>query len=403
MIARKPSTAESSTKKQPSRYVRGSEEFKLWLKAGGRCVLCNRDLQENEDFGIESNVAQMAHIVGHKDSESSPRGKSELPLEDRQLEQNLLLVCVNCHQPIDKGGYKGKFTVERLIGLKRDHEERVRRSLEIGGDRLTYVLRMVSFVRDAPPEISRETVFESLLQENLFPKKLPGSFWEEAEIDLKPIKYLKGKTEFSSCVIPIKQKIDLIQNGIAQGEIRSLAIFAFARIPVLIELGARLDDKFEPHIFQYRRNSPGLPWILPPREGTSFGFDVVTHQESSDLSKVCLIISLSGKVQVDELPTSIRASHTIYEVTPSPPTPLGPDLVHSGDFNREFEVFLRGFLAWIEDQHKKKAKTISLFPAVGLTTGLQLGRVLMPHISPSWTIYDRDEKGRFFKALTVKR
>ena len=64
---------------------------------------------------------EMCHIVGEKNSATSPRGESKLPLEDRNEYSNLILLCSNCHKIIDKD--EKKYTIEILANWKKTAEE----------------------------------------------------------------------------------------------------------------------------------------------------------------------------------------------------------------------------------------------------------------------------------------
>src|SRR5437868_4327286 len=88
-----------------------SERTKLlvWSRAAGRCAFCNRLVTENEDLGEAVPIGELAHNVGW--SPASPRGTSALDSEQRRSADNLLLLCRNCHRPVDDGGVVGRFTV----------------------------------------------------------------------------------------------------------------------------------------------------------------------------------------------------------------------------------------------------------------------------------------------------
>src|SRR5665811_912701 len=124
----------------------------LWGAAAGRCTLCNRSVLENEDLGIPVPIGELAHAVGAENG--SPRGASGLSEEERRHPDNLLLLCRNCHKPVDDGGYVGLYSVETLHRLKREQESRVRFLTGIGADRGATVLRVVGTVRGVQPELS---------------------------------------------------------------------------------------------------------------------------------------------------------------------------------------------------------------------------------------------------------
>lgn len=63
-------------------------------------------------------MGEQAHIVGEKDD--APRGKSILPIEERDSYHNLILLCAHCHTTIDKN--EEDYPVERLHILKSKHE-----------------------------------------------------------------------------------------------------------------------------------------------------------------------------------------------------------------------------------------------------------------------------------------
>lgn len=102
----------------------------LWARSAGRCSMpdCRKKLtfDKAEETGSVT-FGEMCHIVGEKDSTSSPRGISKLPIEDRNEYSNLILLCSNHHKIIDRD--EKKWFVEILHKLKSDHELWVEESL----------------------------------------------------------------------------------------------------------------------------------------------------------------------------------------------------------------------------------------------------------------------------------
>ena len=66
-----------------------------------------------------------------------PRGDAQLPLDQRDRYDNLILVCPNCHRLIDAAELE-KWPAERLRRVKADHEARIRKAgqeiTEFAGD-----------------------------------------------------------------------------------------------------------------------------------------------------------------------------------------------------------------------------------------------------------------------------
>jgi hypothetical protein len=101
--------------------IRPSDARKLWGRAGGRCSVCHRE-----------GGAEIAHIVAR--SQDGPRGNYPLSLEQRDLYDNLVLLCPNDHSAVDNN--PEEWTVSRLRDVKAEHELWVQRRLEQGAIRV---------------------------------------------------------------------------------------------------------------------------------------------------------------------------------------------------------------------------------------------------------------------------
>ncbi|HEY2295152.1 MAG TPA: HNH endonuclease [Thermoanaerobaculia bacterium] len=104
--------------------IRPSDARKLWGRAGGRCSVCHRE-----------GGAEIAHIVAR--SLDGPRGDSPLPLEQRDLYENLVLLCPNDHSTVDSN--PKEWTASRLRDIKAEHELWVQKRLEQGAIRVSEV------------------------------------------------------------------------------------------------------------------------------------------------------------------------------------------------------------------------------------------------------------------------
>lgn len=99
----------------------------LFQKSGNRCAFpgCQTMLtiQASDDSNV--NLSNVAHIVAQK--KDGARGKYALPLEKRDEENNLILLCPEHHKLIDSKPQL--YSVERLRGMKEDHERLVQKIL----------------------------------------------------------------------------------------------------------------------------------------------------------------------------------------------------------------------------------------------------------------------------------
>jgi hypothetical protein len=100
----------------------------LWGRAAARCSMpeCRRPLViDSTETDDEALIGEMCHMVAA--SEDGPRGRSTLTSEQRDLYDNLILLCRNHHGEID--AQPETFPVERLKAIKADHEQWVREAL----------------------------------------------------------------------------------------------------------------------------------------------------------------------------------------------------------------------------------------------------------------------------------
>ena len=373
-------------------------KYVVWGAAGGRCTLCNSSVLENENLGEPVPIGELAHNVGATGSAGSPRGERKLSRDDRAEPENLLLLCRNCHKPVDDGGAIGRYTVEQLRKKKREHEQRVYELTEIGADRKATVLRVVGSIRGVTPELARDTVLTAATATGLFPQRLAGAHWNLVEADLRHHVGENDGAYFQRVTPEIDELAQRVHAGVRSDEITRLAVFAIARIPLLVYLGAQLDDKVPTIIFQRHRVDEGNAWVWPGEDGKVPDFDVELLQEGTDVRNVAVTLNLSGAIGRAELPAFIDKTFTIYSLSSSE---LGPSAISSLAALRAFESVLRSLLARIEGRTKPVA--LSVFAAIPVAAAVTLGRVLMPNVSPALHLYDRDKDGKFFFALEIKR
>lgn len=371
----------------------------MWARAAGRCTLCNALVTENEDLGEVVGIGEIAHNVGW--GKSSPRGESELSTEERASADNLILLCRNCHKPIDAGGVIDRYSVETLARFQREHEQRVRTFTGIGGDRGAAIVRVVGTVRGSQPELTYDTVQDALVKSGYFPRMLPNAFRSEYEIDLRNLAEPYSADEFSTCAREIDALVGRIHEGIRLGAVTRLAVFGFARIPVLIYLGAQLDDKVSTLVFQRQRVDGENAWCWPDASDP-VDFDVSLLKAGTESDRVALVLNLSGTIALDELPEEQKEVCSIYSIAPVHPAEPSPTLISSLAALAGFQHAVRDFLARVESSHGK-VPYVDVFAAVPVSAAVSVGRTLMPNISPALRVFDRGEDGRFFAAIEVMR
>jgi hypothetical protein len=90
----------------------------LWIKAAGRCSICNEQLATDATGEDDPSVfGEECHIVAR-----SPGGPRAADIKDIDSYDNLILLCRKHHKQVDD--QRSYFTVERLKAIKQEHEKR---------------------------------------------------------------------------------------------------------------------------------------------------------------------------------------------------------------------------------------------------------------------------------------
>ena len=87
--------------------------------------------------------------------------------------------------------------------------------------------------------------------------------------------------------------------GVALEEIADLSVFAFARLPLLVYLGAHLDDNVPTDIYQRHRATERWEW---PDPGADVRFRIDVPEAAPDGSQAAPVMNVSGSIEPDEVP-----------------------------------------------------------------------------------------------------
>lgn len=395
--AKKPTAAKEAQRQKPSAKV----QKLLYVRAGGRCQICNDYVLESTDLGFYPfNRGEMAHIVGQSLDDKSPRSNYPLAKEMRDDIDNFLLLCATHHQTIDNAIAQGNFTVELLREIKRRQENHIYHVTGLPHSSQTCIVRLVGRIRGYTVQLTRAECNSATLHHT------PSRFADFAldlhrqgtEIDLTHF----GEPEddanlyYKNIRKSIGESLGLIRQGIEGGHIDHLSIFGFARIPVLTYLGFSLGNKVGATLFQ-RRHVDEKHWHWLPEASTQ-QFEWQVLQDGSDPTRVAVILNVSGSIHRQELPTHIDETYHVFLIQPVSADP-NPDAVLSMASLEEFRQCYRRWLANLETKHKF-ASAIHLFPAVPPAVAIACGLDLMPHSQPALVIYDRMPI-QFTAALTI--
>ncbi|GAB4001405.1 SAVED domain-containing protein [Glycomyces albus] len=348
--------------------------------------MCNRYLAEDEVTGQDVMVGQLAHIVGWSTAEGSPRGRDDLDGSQRNLADNLMLLCHDQHKVIDDRSLWEVYDSDTLRAMKRTHELRIRSLTAMREDRATTVLRVVGNLHGRPVDLAEASVVRALLERDRFPDwTLRGA--DEFELDLRALPGEQQGTPgyWAAAWAHLEERLRHLRTQVRKGDISHLSIFALARIPVLILLGTLLDETLPTDLYPKRRDgTEGWGWI-PDSAEIEFTFD--RAREGRDARRVAVLLSVSGTVDPARLPTAIDSAYTLYELSPKSLTPT-PALINNPTSLDHFSRTWRELLATIEVEHPG-APAISVFPAVPAAAAVSMGRHLMRAAQPPLQIFDR--------------
>lgn len=385
------------SKKKTDRNIPEPERIKIWVRAGGRCEICNEYLLQDSLTKRIYNFGEKAHNVGVGSGNRSPRSNSSLTSKERNKAENLILLCQKHHTMIDTEEFIKEYPPMRLREIKALHEKRIHYLTGLANDRKSVVLRMTNRIKEHSIVISDEQVRQALERcEKRFPEYLLSTD-DNVEINLigLPEKVCDAYWKIGKQIIDnkisrqIKPKVD-------EKIIRHISVFALARIPLLIYLGFRLGDKIPIDTYQKQRNA-NEDWIWC-RGKKSVTFSYTSIQKGTDPSKIVLLTSISGKIHISSLPKFLTAEYSIYELTPNEEAPHR-DIINSKKTLTNFKKSYQLIMRLIEQEHPQSSELL-FFPALPLSAAVYVGRELLLDTSPALTIFDK-EGDKYIKTFSI--
>ncbi|MET7458169.1 SAVED domain-containing protein [Streptomyces sp. NPDC005574] len=348
--------------------------------------------------GRTVNLGEVAHIVGRRTGAHSPRGQHSLDPARRDDADNLMLLCASQHGEIDASGGLDVFTVDKLRRLKQEHEDRIRHLTGLGPDRATTVVRMVGRVHGREVELSRQTAATAVLAGDRFPLFLESYTRHGLEIDLRGVPgessrapraasraAAASRAHYRLAAGLVDEVIDQqLRPGILRDAVRHVSVFGFARLPLLVYLGSRLDDSVPTDIYQRHRADESWAWRGgdgPPVEFTT-GID---HDVPAG-SEAVVVMNVSGAIGPQEVPAALSALRR-YEIRPVA-APTCPDIMRDRECLQRFSAALRDFFARLEWE-AKGLRRLHLLPAVPMSAAVALGRARHPQVHPRLVVYER--------------
>jgi hypothetical protein len=348
----------------------------LWARAGGRCQYqgCNKPLIGDLISGLDTlNAAYIAHIVA--ESPDGPRGDAlRSPLLADSVE-NLMLLCDTHHRLIDREGL-AEHPEPRLLAMKAEQERRVELVTGIDQSRASNVLLYGARIgaHDYP-------VRAELARAAMLPERYPADF-NPLTLDMAGVAlgdhedaYWTLQTENLKRQFQAKV-VDRLQ-GREGGHI---SLFALAPQPLLILLGQLLSDIAGVEVHQLHREPQDWRW----REGGAIPFCLMSPEAGGAV--VALKLGISATIADERIQSVLGLDTPIWSITTPDPH---NDVIQTRASLAAFRRIARQAFDRIKVHHGESA-TIHVFPAMPLSTAIELGRVWMPKADLPLIIYDQN-------------
>ncbi|MHA7306386.1 SAVED domain-containing protein [Arthrobacter sp. TMN-49] len=356
----------------------------LWARTAGRCTICNRRLLGDQRTYLHSVLlAELAHNVGATDGDGSPRSKDNDGIEDTEAEENLLLLCHDCHKIIDNPDHIDFFPPEKLREIKESFERRVEMVTEDGGLTRTAALRVGCLIRGSLAIASKREVAETLLAVNylgLVETRRSGDF------TCRINGAAGGRGFWDAAQQSIDDTIGQVRQAVDSGDVEHISVFAVAPIPALVYLGWHLDDKRPTRLFQKRRDQ-FIGWSWGDHEDP-IDFSMNTLEANASAEDVVLVCALTSEVDRSAFPAAI-VDAPVIEVRPVGVSPR-PELLSHEQSLANFAKRWRAALA-LAEAHFPGAKRWHLVASAPITASIEAGRAFARDIHPPVMVYERTD------------
>jgi len=361
----------------------------LWGKAAGRCEFagCSKPLWKSSVTQEQVNIGQKAHIYSF--SNVGPRGNDGMSDDEINSLDNLMLVCHECHQTIDRRKDGGRYTSAVLQRMKAEHEQRMERVTAVGADKKSHILLYGANVGDHSSPLSYQEAAPAL-----FPDRYPA---EDKPIELTTVNSSFSDRDAGFWTIEgesLQRKFkERVKVRLAAGDIEHLSVFAMAPQPLLILLGTLLGDIVPAQVYQRHREPATWKWpatALPPE------FEV--REPTTPSGPPALVLALSATVTTDRITSVVGPEVSSWIVTV--PTPHN-DSMKSHEQLSSLRTLLRRLLDKIKAAHGQ-ATPLHVFPVGSVSAAIEFGRIRMPKADMPWRIYDQvNACGGFVSALSI--
>lgn len=357
--------------------------------------MCARSLLDSEWGNVTVSLGQLAHNVGATTGPSSPRGDSAIPMQDRNREENLLLLCPDCHRKVDAPENSGIYTIEVLCEIKKQHEDMVAAATDFATQHRTLVVLTNATVRGSAALASHRQIAQALAAARRAPYSVDGR-QVRVEIDLSDNEtdewvWERGKQRINEAVAKVRADTD-------SGHVDHVSLFALAPIPLLVYLGHVLDDKIEVDIYRRARGNSDRVWCWQEDSTEPPLFKLSFKRANTTSVEAVVLVSVSGTVSQTRIPDTLKDLPLIC-LHPDKATPK-LDLLDTPAAIDSFARTWRDLFGHIE-QDLPRAKRLHVLAAVPVPAAVAMGRYRSRSANPNLLVYQRQVNDTYVPAVEI--
>ncbi len=364
-----------TTTKEKSPTVSVATAREIYTVAGGQCsfLCCPRSVIYESLTKKKTRLGNIAHIVA--DSVDGPRGDDPLPLSERAKKENLMLMCTEHHDFIDKKENVPDYPVPLLREYKRRHEAHISRMVQVQLTDKTYAVRIQGMIRSKTTDISDAEIRLAVLEQE------KRHVEEIIDIDLRSIPDTADAAYWNICRQTITQHVQQRLEPILTRKGARFSVFGLARIPLLCHFGHVLGDKVAT-TFYAKHKDDGEAWSWPT-SAPAVEFEVLVHGKPN-AERAALFARVSGG-DLSRLP--ISKDDLVYEIRPIDVEPSYM-LMRSSQTLSNFRTAYQKYMSMFESSNRP-TRTIDYFLAVPAPIAILCGREVPRDVGPLPRIFDR--------------
>ncbi|WP_339110141.1 SAVED domain-containing protein [Thioclava sp. GXIMD4216] len=363
----------------------------VWGRAAGHCQYpgCSKRLDEDLISGdLRKNNAYLAHIIA-----SDPGGERGDPILSHELSDdpdNIMLMCDPHHREIDDPKKRDRYSVSVLRQMKHQHEDKVAHLFLNPLIKPAHVVRFAASIGENETSVPLADCIEAMRNEFYLADRRP------IDIQMRDIATKDSDPDYYPTALKIlRSKYDReIRGRFEEGELQHLAIFGFAPMPILMELGRLLSDLSAVSLYgKHREPKPGWAW---PNDRPPLGFSMFRGRTGS--KKVALKLSVSAEIVNERVIAAYGDDDvSIWEVRSNR---LGTSELRSQNDLSEFRKVVGKTFDAIKDQHGMDVE-LSVFPAVPTACAIEFGRTWQPKAHPGFRIFDQVKEQGFIERHSI--